>query len=104
MEIWVRLLNEPKKNLNPVQDDTTYSDKYAENEVWHSSIRVNHDRISALNGRYLCEALQQASVIPPNAPALTQVRISVVRSAANTINALEDLLVLGSLKFCHSFV
>ncbi|OAG38538.1 hypothetical protein AYO21_07198 [Fonsecaea monophora] len=90
-------------NVPGLRESTRDNDTDVE-EMWLTFLRINYERILALNARYLYKAILSATSSPPGVPSEEQARMLIVRSASRTLNMFEDLLAMGFLKYSHGFM
>lgn len=83
----------------PGQDHDAEAD-----DMWLTFLQINHERVVALNGRYLHKALSASGADPSMEPTLEQVRAWIIKSAVDTVRMFEDLLVVDSLRFSHGYM
>ncbi|EXJ69764.1 uncharacterized protein A1O5_06835 [Cladophialophora psammophila CBS 110553] len=99
------LVREPPRTLS--QFFSGRADIKTRSEVdnmWLTFLHINYERIVALNCRYLHKILSETAITHADTPRLQDIRTSIVRSAARSINLYEDLLVVGTLRYSHGFM
>lgn len=78
--------------------------KTLDDRRWTLFLQLGYERVVALNSRALQNLLGQDGMQMDNVPTWSQLRTSIVKSAAKSLQIFEELLIHDLLKYSHSFM
>lgn len=78
--------------------------KTLDDKRWTLFLQLGYERVVALNSRALQNLLGQDGMQMDNVPTWSQLRTSIVKSAAKSLQIFEELLTHDLLKYSHSFM